>query len=523
MANLDQARAKLKEVFGYGAFRPGQEEAVGAILSGRDLLAVMPTGAGKSLCYQIPALLLPGITLVISPLISLMRDQVSALNQNGVRAAYINSSLSFRQMRLALANARKGMYRILYVAPERLSMPSFLAFAVESPIAQIVVDEAHCVSQWGQDFRPGYLGIEPFLRQLPSRPRVSAFTATATSTVRRDIERLLALRNPAHVTTGFDRPNLYFGVRRPQDREAELLRFLREHEGQTGIVYCATRKGVEETARLLCENGVQAAAYHAGMDDALRAKAQEDFVADRVRVIVATNAFGMGIDKSNVSFVVHMNMPKDLESYYQEAGRAGRDGEEAVCMLLYKPADVRLNELLIRHGQQQSELDAQTRSIVLERARERLKQMTFYATGSGCLRARILRYFGEHAPERCGNCSACLGLSSAKREEEVLRHTARTPAPDRHTADAIARPERYKPAVNRALLERLSRLRRKIAAEQGVPPFIIFTNATLRDMAIKRPSTRAQMLHVEGIGETKLARYGEAFLQEIARFDEAEH
>ena len=334
MTPMDAARAALKEVFGYDDFRPGQEDAVAAILRGRDVMAVMPTGAGKSICYQIPALVLEGVTLVVSPLISLMRDQVFALLQNGVRAAYLNSSLTPRQYALALENARRGTYKIIYVAPERLLTDSFLSFAKGAKIAQVVVDEAHCVSQWGQDFRPGYLQIAPFLRELPRRPRLSAFTATATQAVRADIVRLLELQNPYDILTGFDRPNLFFEVRRAKDRDAELRRFLAEHRGQSGVVYCGTRKGVEEVTAMLNDCGVDAVGYHAGMADELRAKAQEDFVADRAPVIVATNAFGMGIDKSNVSFVVHYNMPKDLESYYQEAGRAGRDGEDAVCCLL---------------------------------------------------------------------------------------------------------------------------------------------------------------------------------------------
>ena len=395
MTEIQRARSVLKEVFGYDAFRPGQESVIAATLAGRDVMAVMPTGAGKSLCYQIPALLLPGVTLVVSPLISLMQDQVSALIQNGVRAAYINSLLTERQISLALANAAKGVYRIIYVAPERLMTNSFLAFARATPIAQLVVDEAHCVSQWGQDFRPGYLQIEPFIRELPVRPRVSAFTATATDTVRADIMRLLALQNPYGASTGFDRPNLYFEVRKGGDRDAELLRFVKERKGQSGIVYCGTRKGVEEVAKMLCDHGIDAVGYHAGMDDSLRKAAQEDFVSDDAPVIVATNAFGMGIDKSNVSYVVHYNMPKDLESYYQEAGRAGRDGEDAVCCLLYQPSDVRLNNFLIEHSMEDSQLDEQTQQVVLERARERLKQMTFYATTGGCLRAKILGYFGE--------------------------------------------------------------------------------------------------------------------------------
>ena len=388
MTVMQAARKTLSEVFGYDSFRPGQESVVAAILQGRDVMAVMPTGAGKSLCYQIPALVLDGITLVISPLISLMRDQVSSLLQNGVRAAYLNSSLTSRQYMLALENARRGVYRIIYVAPERLLTESFLDFAMHAPIAQVVVDEAHCVSQWGQDFRPGYLDVAPFIARLPRRPRVSAFTATATQSVRGDIMRLLALSNPYVVTTGFDRPNLYFEVRREGNRDAALLRFLQEHRGQSGIVYCGTRKGVEEVAGMLVTHGVDAVGYHAGMGDEERLSAQEDFVSDRAPVIVATNAFGMGIDKSNVSFVVHYNMPKDLESYYQEAGRAGRDGEDAVCCLLYQPSDVHLNTFLIEHAQENSQLDAQTQQIVAERAKERLRQMTLFTRRARAVCAR---------------------------------------------------------------------------------------------------------------------------------------
>ena len=285
------------------------------------------------MCYQVPALMLPGVAIVISPLISLMADQVAALKSAGVPAAYLNSSLTPRQMELAMQRARQGAYKIIYVAPERLETPSFQAMAQSMPISLLAVDEAHCVSQWGQDFRPGYLQIAPFLRELPRRPRLSAFTATATQAVRADIVRLLELQNPYDILTGFDRPNLFFEVRRAKDRDAELRRFLAEHRGQSGVVYCGTRKGVEEVTAMLNDCGVDAVGYHAGMADELRAKAQEDFVADRAPVIVATNAFGMGIDKSNVSFVVHYNMPKDLESYYQEAGRAGRDGEDAVCCI----------------------------------------------------------------------------------------------------------------------------------------------------------------------------------------------
>lgn len=607
MTAMQAARRTLSEVFGYDSFRPGQESVVAAILQGRDVMAVMPTGAGKSLCYQIPALVLDGITLVVSPLISLMRDQVSSLLQNGVRAAYLNSSLTSRQYALALQNAQRGVYRIIYVAPERLLTESFLDFAMNAPIAQVVVDEAHCVSQWGQDFRPGYLDVAPFIARLPGRSRVSAFTATATQSVRGDIVRLLALDNPYVVTTGFDRPNLYFEVRREGNRDAALLRFLQEHRGQSGIVYCGTRKGVEEVAEMLVEHGMDAVGYHAGMGDEERKNAQEDFVSDRVPVIVATNAFGMGIDKSNVSFVVHYNMPKDLESYYQEAGRAGRDGEDAVCCLLYQPADVHLNTFLIEHAQENSQMDAQTQQIVAERAKERLRQMTFYATGRGCLRAKILHYFGEEPVRpRCGNCSGCMthaqerdvtreagrivsgvmalggrygkamtakvlaGVKDARirekqlfkltvfgslREEgeeniramideliidEVLELTdGQYPLlrpgprakeallgdePIRMTLDArgaepaAARRVPIRPQADKALLSRLTKLRRGIAEEQHVPPFIIFTNATLRDMAVKRPRTRREMLRVDGVGEGKMDRYGDMFLRVIREY-----
>ena len=586
MTPMDAARAALKEVFGYDDFRPGQEDAVAAVLRGRDVMAVMPTGAGKSICYQIPALVLEGVTLVVSPLISLMRDQVFALLQNGVRAAYLNSSLTPRQYALALENARRGTYKIIYVAPERLLTDSFLSFAKGAKIA-------------------------PFLRELPRRPRLSAFTATATQAVRADIVRLLELQNPYDILTGFDRPNLFFEVRRAKDRDAELRRFLAEHRGQSGVVYCGTRKGVEEVTAMLNDCGVDAVGYHAGMADELRAKAQEDFVADRAPVIVATNAFGMGIDKSNVSFVVHYNMPKDLESYYQEAGRAGRDGEDAVCCLLYQPGDVRLNTFLIDHAQDMSQMDEQTRQVVTARAKERLRQMTFYATGGGCLRAKILQYFGEKVEKPfCGNCSGCMareeerdvsrqagqivaaviamngrygkatvarvlcGQTDAKLRErgldklsafgamkaegeanvramideliagDVLTVTAgdypllqegayardvlRGDMPIRmallptDAAPELKRRVKQKEFVNKALYNRLSDLRREIAMDQNVPPFIIFTNATLKDMAAKAPRTRAQMLRVAGVGEGKMQRYGDAFLREIAAYEEEE-
>ena len=380
-----------------------------ALLSGRDVLGIMPTGAGKSVCYQLPALMLPGVTVVVSPLISLMRDQVNALLQMGVRGAYINSALTEAQCRKALDNACRGMYKIIYAAPERLSTPGFQRLARSVEISMVCVDEAHCVSQWGQDFRPSYLKIPEFLALLPRRPAVGAFTATATDEVRRDIVRLLGLQEPETVVTGFDRPNLWFGVAQPKDKYQALKEFLLSRSDRSGIVYCLARKTVEEVCDRLLRDGFAATRYHAGLEPGERQHNQDEFLYDRSRIMVATNAFGMGIDKSNVSFVVHYNMPKDLESYYQEAGRAGRDGSPADCLLLYAPRDVRINQFLIDQEEENDALAPETRALLKERQEERLHKMTIYATTSYCLRANFLRYFGEKPPQRCGNCSNCLG------------------------------------------------------------------------------------------------------------------
>ncbi len=325
----------LRRYFGYAQFRPGQRELIDAQLSGRDVFGIMPTGGGKSICYQVPAMLLPGITLVISPLISLMKDQVMALKDAGIPAAFLNSSLTPAQITRVYENLRRCRYRIVYIAPERLLTERFLELARELDISLLAVDEAHCISQWGQDFRPSYLKIPEFLERLPVRPVVAAFTATATEEVRQDVERILGLREPLELVTGFDRPNLYFGVLRPKDKMASLLSLLSKREGKSGIVYCATRRETEEVCQALRDRGFSAACYHAGLADDARRQAQDDFVFDRCQIMVATNAFGMGIDKSNVSFVIHYNMPKSLEAYYQEAGRAGRDGEKADCILLF--------------------------------------------------------------------------------------------------------------------------------------------------------------------------------------------
>lgn len=398
----------LKTYFGYSVFRGGQEAVIDALLAGRDAMAVMPTGAGKSVCYQIPALLLPGITLVISPLVSLMRDQVTALVQMGIPAAFLNSSLTFRQYLLALERARAGRYKIIYVAPERLEAEGFRAFAETADISLVAVDEAHCISQWGQDFRPSYLNIPDFVASLPRRPVLGAFTATATPDVKEDIENLLALRDPLRVATGFNRENLYFEVRQPGDKRAALLELVRGRPGKCGIVYCATRKTVEEVCRFLRDRGVASTRYHAGLEPEERRQNQEDFLYDRAAVMVATNAFGMGIDKSDVRYVVHYNMPKDMESYYQEAGRAGRDGLPSTCVLLYSGQDVRTNQYLITHGEAREGLDEAAAERLRERDLQRLRQMAGYCRTRRCLRRYILRYFGEEAPDYCGTCYNCL-------------------------------------------------------------------------------------------------------------------
>ena len=398
----------LKQYFGYDSFRKGQSDIIEAILQGQDALAIMPTGAGKSVCYQVPAMLLSGITIVISPLISLMQDQVKSLNEAGINAAYINSTLSEQQMYKALDYAAQGKYKIIYVAPERLETMSFMTFAQKADISMVTIDEAHCISQWGQDFRPSYLKIVDFIDSLPERPVVSAFTATATAEVRDDIIDILMLQEPEVLTTGFDRTNLYFGVQTPKDRYQALVELLEQHKSESGIVYCLTRKIVEEVCEKLIKEGFSVTRYHAGLSDAERKHNQEEFIYDNVRIMVATNAFGMGIDKSNVRFVIHYNMPKNMESYYQEAGRAGRDGEPAECILLYGGQDVITNQFFIDHNQDNEALDPMTRQLVMERDRERLRKMTFYCFTHECLRDYILRYFGEYGSNYCGNCSNCL-------------------------------------------------------------------------------------------------------------------
>lgn len=420
----------LKKYFGYESFREGQQELITNILERHDVLGIMPTGAGKSICYQVPAVMLEGITLVISPLISLMKDQVGTLNEAGIRAAYLNSSLSYAQYRKALSLARGYTYKIIYVAPERLMSDEFLSFAKEMKISMVCVDEAHCVSQWGQDFRPHYLHIREFLKEMPQRPIVSAFTATATTQVKEDILQLLDMKDPYTITTGFDRKNLYFAVEKPKDKYQALLHYVKQHTEDAGIVYCLSRKTVEEVCDRLCADGFAATRYHAGLSDAERMNNQDDFIYDRKTIMVATNAFGMGIDKSNVRFVVHFNMPKNMESYYQEAGRAGRDGEQADCILLYSGKDVRLNQFLIEQGSGHEDMEEAVRMELQQKEKERLKSMTFYCTIPSCLRHYMLKYFGEESDGFCGSCSNCLTQYEecdirleASRLVECIRHS----------------------------------------------------------------------------------------------------
>jgi ATP-dependent DNA helicase RecQ len=397
----------LKQYFGYTAFRDGQEGLIDNILNTKDVLGIMPTGAGKSLCFQVPALMFDGITLVISPLISLMRDQVQALVTSGVPAAFINSTLTYNQTIKAIENAKNGKYKIIYVAPERLDVSEFLIFAQNANIKMLTVDEAHCVSQWGQDFRPSYLKINEFIEKLPKRPIISAFTATATSEVEEDIIKILKLNEPFVMATGFNRENLYFEVQKPLDKYNAVKKYLESNPSKSGIIYCATRKTVAEVCENLIDDHYNATRYHAGLSEGERTQNQDDFLYDRKTIMVATNAFGMGIDKSNVSFVIHYNMPKNIESYYQEAGRAGRDGTSADCILLYGGQDVITNQFLIDNTNDNNDLDPEILEMVKEKDRERLKQMTYYCHSFDCLREYILKYFGDRAENFCGNCSNC--------------------------------------------------------------------------------------------------------------------
>ncbi len=613
----------LKQYFGYDTFREGQRPLIDSVLKGRDVLGIMPTGAGKSMCFQIPALMMEGITLVISPLISLMKDQVGALNQAGVHAAFLNSSLTMGQYVKALRLAKEGRYKIIYVAPERLETEGFLEFVLSENvhISFLAVDEAHCVSQWGQDFRPSYLKIIEFLKKLPYRPVVGAYTATATEDVRDDIMDILELQNPYVMTTGFDRENLYFAVKKPVDKYKELVHYLKDREkkfsGSSGIIYCLTRKNVEDICYRLRKEGFSVTRYHAGLSDEERKENQEDFIYDRRQIMVATNAFGMGIDKSDVRFVIHYNMPKNMESYYQEAGRAGRDGEPAECILYYEPLDVRTNRFFIENGEDNEELDEFTRQLVKERDIERLKQMTFYCFTSECLRHYILKYFGENSSGYCGNCLNCMtqfeevditnetraiihcmdanrmnyGVSTiidilrgAKNQKilskglnqnpeygtllqitvarlrqiiqelmyqgylelsgdqypviQTTRKSAEFQQNNRTFVMKLAKEKEQEEVSGRKqkrgsrkkagaaamlsekdleLFETLRVLRREIAGEEKVPPYMIFSDKTLALMSAAHPENLEEMLRISGVGEFKLQKYGERFLQVIRR------
>ena len=636
----------LTRYFGYDSFRPGQQGIVEALLAGRDVLGVMPTGAGKSVCYQIPAALSPGMTLVISPLISLMRDQVDALNDLGLPAAFINTTQTPDEQAMVFAQAAAGQIKLLYVAPERLETGRFRDFAARTPISLIAVDEAHCVSQWGQDFRSSYLGIGDFIAGLPQRPPVGAFTATATERVRRDIVGLLGLRNPAVTVTGFDRPNLYFDVVKLETKykAAWVARYVADHPDESGIVYCATRKTTEALADTLNQMGHPAVAYHGGMSPDAREAAQRDFITDKVPVVVATNAFGMGIDKSNVRYVIHHNLPESIEAYYQEAGRAGRDGEPSRCTLLWNESDIVTRRRLLDNDYENERLTPEEQEIVRQSKRRLLDGMVGYCRTADCLHRYMTRYFGQElSPNagsaagediaadssqsgRCGACSNCEStfetidvtrvaqaisrcvhdagqrvgsgkivkilrgsraqdlawlnpermptfgmlkdvnearvrdvlsqmatdgyLSIAEGRMPIVMFGARaaeTAAPDFHyeikrverksaaagsgrsggvadTADSANVPGdalgSYIPDDDEeSLFQKLRELRRTIAQEIGKPPYIVFSDKTLRDMARIKPVTNAQFLAVNGVGQHKLDLYGQRFMQAIASFN----
>lgn len=602
----------LKTYFGYDTFREGQEKIVEAILTNRDVLAIMPTGAGKSICYQIPALILPGITLVISPLISLMQDQVKALNDAGIHAAFINSSLTENQISKALYLAASGRYKIIYVAPERLENYEFLEFARNVEISMVTVDEAHCISQWGQDFRPSYLKIVEFIKNLPKRPIVSAFTATATEEVKNDILCTLSLADPEVVITGFDRKNLYYSVENIRRKDEFIMEYIEKHPTESGIIYCATRKNVDNLFELLFKRGVPVTRYHAGLTNETRKKNQDDFIYDRTPVIIATNAFGMGIDKSNVRYVIHYNMPQSMENYYQEAGRAGRDGENSQCILLFSLQDVMIDRMLL-DNKDFSDVDEEDEYLIRQRDIRRLQTMEGYCKTTGCLRNYILEYFGEKTSGPCDNCGNChreyhevdmtaeakwvvncvaetrgrygltivLGtLMGAKRarlrelrtdqyksygalsghseaelrtlisqmtemgylyqtqekysvlklgnitplKDENIRVIMRTyeeKEPDKKKKIQKAVRKRSTDALTSAgydLFEILRKLRLEIAKEESMPPYIIFSDKTLIDMCVKKPSDEEEMLNVSGVGANKLKKYGQRFLQEIQKF-----
>lgn len=594
----------LKHYFGHDTFRDGQENIIDNISNGNDALCIMPTGGGKSICYQIPALMSDGIAIVISPLISLMKDQVTSLNQNGIRAAYINSTLTSAQQSRAIYNAMRGEYKMIYVAPERLEVPAFLNLCNSIKISLIAVDEAHCVSQWGHDFRPSYLKIADFISKLDNRPVISAFTATATDAVKRDILNLLGLKNPFEITTGFDRKNLFFAVKRPQNKQKELLAIVSEHKNQSGIIYCATRKNVEKVSDFLNENGYDSLIYHAGLSNEIRSKNQDDFINDRCNLIVATNAFGMGIDKPDVRFVVHYNMPKNLENYYQEAGRAGRDGENSDCILLYSPADVHTQRFFIENNDENDELTDEQREKIKKNDYYKLNKMVGYCTSTACLRNYILNYFGEYHTNDCNNCSACLKeykltdvtvdsqkilsciiktrqrygastiidvLAGSKKEsiknagldeqstygimsktkkaaiselitklidEEYIHQTeGKYPILEvtqksypilkgqksltmRLAVKEDLHREIQQAEIDRSLFDKLKERRKYLADKASVPPYVIFSDASLRDMCAKLPTNENDFLRISGVGIKKQEKYAKEFIPIIKEYKE---
>ncbi len=603
---MDRKHELLNKYFGYKDFRPGQNELIDTVLSGRDVFGIMPTGGGKSICYQLPALMMKGITIVISPLISLMKDQVLALKNAGISAAYINSSLTIEQLRKVYGYMSERRYKIVYVAPERLFTEGFTATIKKLDISFIAVDEAHCISQWGQDFRPAYLKIPQFIASLPVRPVISAFTATATKEVSEDIVRLLELKNPYKTVTGFDRPNLSFDVLRPGNKAQTLISLISERKNKSGIVYCSTRKDVEKVTEILSEKGFAVTRYHAGLSDEERIRNQDDFIFDRKNIIVATNAFGMGIDKSNVSYVIHYNMPKSPEAYYQEAGRAGRDGADAECILLFAPKDITTARFLINNSSENEELTEEERAAVTEGDLRRLDSMVTYSNTSGCLRAYMLRYFGQQQRDFCGNCGNCKNESEiiniTEQAQKILScvkrvklHLGYTPGEtflikilkgsqekkilktglDKISTYGIMKDESQdnirlifdrllfegyltknefdgviltrkadsvlfdnesifmtvrkkkktssssKPGIDigdAGLYDILRAVRMRLAKQEKVPAYIIFSNATLQDMAEKAPETIEEFMEVNGVGNAKAELYGEIFINEIKKY-----
>ena len=519
---MDDARAALAQHFGYRSFRPGQERVIEAVLAGRDVMAVMPTGAGKSVCYQVPAAVLGGLTLVVSPLISLMADQVRALKEAGIRGSFYNSTLKPHVRPEVLRRALAGWYDLMYVAPERLADPEFRAFAAQANVPVVAVDEAHCVSQWGQDFRPAYRQIKDFVDALPVRPRVMALTATATSRVQADVVGLLGLQEPVIEVSGFDRPNLRLACFEltPKQREKWTANYILAHPDDVGIVYATTRKKVDQIAEMLRNEGVRVAAYHAGMQDDQRTWAQQAFVNDDVQVMVATNAFGMGIVKSNVRYVINCGLPLSLEEYYQEAGRAGRDGEPAECYLLWSRGDIRTCHFFIDNTEFAEDVDAQEQRELIQHRERLLGEMIGYAMSTICLRGRVLRYFGqqlEAGADGCGGCSVCLGLTA----DTYLRSARRATQAINRMRERAAAEERDDAWVHdgsaEELFQRLRVLRKSLADEAHVPPYVVFSDKTLRAMVRRRPTTEAELLEVPGVGQTKLQRYGQAFLEELGR------